>query len=296
MNKLTTHVDFETVNHADFCITPVPVVKSLFDKASFYNICIQKLFINAASDKSTVIELAEKFFGGNKIIKGLIEVAKKEYNIVRKFKVPFSLLNRNDYAICQLKKFVYLVNTELVPNQVTFADNEFYAIFSSKYPMYFPVNSQVKVLKDKENEEYVTYTNQAYFYNSKTCSSTSTNTVDSICTNLINLMKGFTQEYNEFLSIANKESFLLKDRMEEELKEKERLEKLEQERVTKESDGIEVIDNKIERQVTKEEEAKDPNAQVLMFNETMVVFICKEKNENNRLEQLFLINELFTKQ
>lgn len=294
MNKLTTHNDFNTINHVDFCITPIPVVKSLFDKINFYNICIQKLLVYAANDKSTIIDLAENFFGSNKVIKGMIEVAKKEHSIVRRFKTPFCLINRNDYVIDQFRKFAFLINTELIPNQISFTDNEFYAIFSSKYPLYFPTSTEVKVLKDNEeknieNQEYLTYTNKAYFYDSKTCSNTRSTSVENICSSIVNVMKEFTQEYNIFLSIANKESFFLKDKQEEERKEMERLEKLEQEKLQ----STEETEIKLE---SKEEDIKDPNAQVLMFNETMTLFICKEKNEDNRFEQLFLINELYIKQ
>lgn len=299
MNKLTSHNDFNIVNHVDFCITPIPVVKTLFDKINFYNICIQKLLVYAANDKLTIIELAENLLGTNKIIKSMIEVAKNEYSIVRRFKTPFCLINRNDYVIDQFRKFAFLINTELIPNQVTFTDNEFYAIFSSKYPIYFPTTTEVKVLKENEeknneNPEYVTYTNKAYFYDSKTSSSTRSTSVENICSSIINVMKEFTQEYNVFLSIANKESFLLKDRKEEERKEIERLEKLEQEKIQLTEDlGETKIETKVDNKV---EDIKDPNSQVLMFNETMALFICKEKNEDNRFEQLFLINELYTKQ
>jgi hypothetical protein len=298
MNKLTTHVDFDVVNHIDFCISPVPVVKALFDKINFYNICIQKLLVYAANDKATIIELASNLLGSNKIIKAIIEVARKEYDVIKRFKTPTCLINRNDYVIDKFRKFAYLINTDLIPNQISFPDNEFYAIFSSKYPIYFPTSSEVNVLKDSEdknqdNPEYITYLNKAFFYDSKTSSNTRTTSVDNICSSIINVMKEFTQEYNNFLQIANKESYYYKSRVEEERKKRERLEKLNDEEGEIKLDSEQIVNNK---EKEKEEDIKDPNAQVMMFNETMVLFICREKNEENRLEQLFLINELYTKQ
>jgi hypothetical protein len=305
MAKLTTHNDFNTINHVDFCLTPIPVVKSLFDKINFYNICIQKLLVYAANDRQTVIELASNLLSSNKVIKSLIEVAKKEHSIVRRFKTPVCLINRNDYVIDQFRKFAYLINTELIPNQISFPDNEFYAVFSSKYPVYFPTTVEIKVTKNSElknqenadNQEVLSYINKVHYFDSKTTSNTTATSVENICSSIINIMKEFTQEYNMFLQVSNKESYLFKNREEEENKEKERLKKLEQEnKLNEEGAEIKLETETNEIKEDKVEDIRNPNASVLMFNETMMLFICKEKNEENRLEQLFLINELYNKQ
>lgn len=338
MTNLTLFNDFDLLNHVDFCITPVPVVKSLFDKAVFYNLCLQKLFVYAANDKKTLIELTETFFPNNMLIQALLKIAKNEFKILRRFKTPFCTINRNDYVSDKDKRFIFLTNTELIPTQLKFSDNEFYAIFSNKYPLYFPISKDAQISSPPENQNenvitgddqnienkgltsnVQTITNQTYFYNSNS-SVTRTTTIENICSCIISIMKAFIEEYNEYLSITNKESFLPKDRFEEERKENERLVKLEEERLQKEkekekekenSGGEQVVVEPLAKEANTEEkkqedqkqpekekvkDEKDPNFQPIVYNESMVVFICKEKNENNRIEQLFLINELYSKQ
>lgn len=362
MNKLSLYKDFELLNHVDFSITLVPLVKSLYDKAVFYNICIQKLILYASQDKENLITLAEKYFSDSNLIEKLITIAKKEENIIRRFKTPLAVINRNDYIIDKNKKFIYLVNSEIVPNQIHFSDNEFYSNFSNKYPVYFPTSKEVRIKKEikeedkkndevkedgnkenpenaepkelteeeklaKERDQYEIIVNKPLYFN-KNQNKTTSNSFESLCEGILSILESFTREYNEFLSITNKESFLPKDKKEEERKQREKEERIKKEKEEKEKERLEKeeADKKAleegqegegnenkEKELSKEEvkseeikeveedkkeeivDIKNPNPEVYMYNQTMVIFICKENNENNRLEQLFLINELFNK-
>ena len=276
ITNTTKYKDFNLINHHDMVITPVPMMKSLFDKANFYNICLQKLFFYCSNDHEFIIQLGKNLFSKNEIISSIIKIAEKHYNIVRRFKTPFAILNRNDYSVDKNKKFIFMNHQELFPYGLQLSDSEFYSNFSKKYPSYFEVEQEViKEVSDKRD----IFNNKAYFYDVK--SSTRLKTIENISQCIVLIMQIFIDEFNKFSKIKNKDSFLPKDRaqVQEELHLKQQSE-----------EGHQDVN-----QITEKDEI-DNEYKTLIHNEAMILFVCKEENEENRLEQLSLINYLYSTQ
>lgn len=124
------------VKHTPISLFPAPVVRSLFSKCSFYNICMSKILDLTVRNKSLMDRLVAKYVD--------YDLKLKRLNIVREVenrqKTHF-VLYRNEYKIDKREKFVFLDNS----STCVFKDinafkscSDFFDVFSSKYPQYFP--------------------------------------------------------------------------------------------------------------------------------------------------------------
>lgn len=262
---ITNYKGFKALNHVDFSIFPIPFYKTYFDKAKFYNIAIQKIVANFAyRNYEEVVILAEKYLSGTKISSHL-NAAKKlveQYADKSDFKIRPStfLVSENEYSVDKHKKFIYLTNTVVSPNQIQLADNQFYQTFSKKYPTFFNLPDDIA---------------KVYHYE-KTC--TSQDSSEALSEALVLAMRTFAADIDQ-----SEVNFRNRNILEQH---KQQIEAAKAENPEGQDPSTSIPAPVLLTTV--------PNP--TNYADAMILFICKESDEINKQEQFSLMNDLLNKQ
>lgn len=294
MNHMNHFVDHKVKSHIDVAVFPTPTVGGLFDKAKFYNLAIQKTIAQTASKfTKEMINYIESIFTINpssklspflSVAKELLNNYESNSSYYKTAKSSTLLFVENSFSIDRKKSFVYLDSSNPQPNNMYLSDNQFYSTFSNKYPNYY--NSFSSLPQDKFS---------VYSYE-KTC--TSLDSTENFCEIILDAMQNFAldvdanaiEESNRILLNkyeADKQEFLTKLRQQQ----------------SQTAEGENQAENP--QPINEEEQLKEnvpyptlntKAANPTNFKDTMVLFVCEEKEEINKQEQINLINELYTKQ
>lgn len=262
---ISNYKGFKAINHIDFSIFPIPLYKTYFDKAKFYNIAIQKIVANFAyRNYEEVVVLAEKYLLDTKV-NSHVKIARNiatQYSEKNDFKGRLStfLVSENEFSIDKQKKFVYLTNTNVTPNQIQLADNQFYQTFSKKYPTFFKLPDDISKV----------------FHYEKTC--TSQDSSEALSEALVLAMRTFAADI---------------DQSEVNFRNRHILDQHKQQIEAAKAENPEGPDP-----------SQSIPAPVLLttlpnptnYSEAMILFICKESEEINKQEQFSLMNDLLNKQ
>ena len=159
------------------------------------------------------------------------------------------------------------------PNHIHFSDNQFYNVFSNKYPNYFKFEK----------------TDSEVFAHHKTCTSQNSNEI--ICESIIEAMKLFSSDIDK--NQLNYENNILLNNY------KEEIEKADKEYEEEHQRQVQSEDDENKDKVILKRKIAEPVLKTSLLNnnfmDTMVLFICGNK-ESNKIEQLNIINDLYSKQ
>ena len=166
--------NYKPSTHYDITVFPNSFSKSLFNKAKFYNLAIQKtLSIISSKHYHNITDICNSFYKdsttNNKSFSSfnfLLKTANhltEQYNKNKHFiinstssantidtlnntnfyltKPSTMLINENVYSIDKTKKFIYFEKNIPSPNNINFSDNQFYSYFSSKYRFYYNITA-----------------------------------------------------------------------------------------------------------------------------------------------------------
>lgn len=256
-NNLCKYSDFKQISHSNFVIEPVPIIKGLFDKAKFYNTCFQKLFMFLLLNKDVLNRIVDKFQFNEKIQR-FIDISRKERN--DKFATPEILFNTNEFTVDKFKKFVYIYGSSLYPSNIYQKDNFFYNCFYNKYPNFFP-----KIV----NEFEVLYNRPLSEINRLSSEDELTSAYDRILTI-------FMDQFNYFRKVVNKDVYKLKKEMKN---------------VVENENPEDVVNNNNDPIIDE----IDNSVQPIEKSKCYVVFVCKENEEEDIIDQGRFIENLHSK-
>lgn len=323
-NNLCHFNKYKAINHYDISVYPNSFSKQLFDKAKFYNLALQKsIALISSKYYLKVTNLCNKFFkdieskdtqfssidkllnAANSLIEQYnnnnINNCKNnnQSNINYYFTKPSTLLiNENVYSIDKIKKFIYYNKHDVQPDNIYFSDNQFYSYFSNKYKYYYNISA----LKDP-----------TVFYYDKTC--TSQDSLELLIESILEAMRIFCVDIdnnsindrnqiilnNYYSELSNMKSVFENDKnikLEEYEKKKQKYEAEGLDIPEEEILNVEDLENLFNEKLKKicpYPTLSTTTDKQLDYKYTMVLFVCEEDNENNKQEQITIINELFSK-
>lgn len=280
-NNLVFYKDFKIEKHLNFNLTPIEVDSCLYSKAKFYNLALQKLLSTSVyKNEKDFIQLVDKYLISDKYqpYVALVKALHDQYQNENFYKSrPSSLIIlENKFIIDEIKKFVYLKDYDLQPDNIHFADNQLYNVYSKKYPQIFE--------RSKKESDILTYEKTP----------TSLDTSENITELILEAMRQFAMDidknhvdYENSLLMAeyNKQTSEAESQYQEEV------------RIYKEQTGNEMIDiSHIKLKEVAQPKLQTTAVNMTDFMDTAVLFICSKENEKNKQEQLRIINDLYNRE
>ena len=131
--------DNKSVTHIPSVIYPTPIVKTFFDKMTFYQIAFNKILDKLSRDQAYLEEVLSPLAEKDEFIKKNLEISKKVAAFEHKQKIQLGIF-RNDYVVDKNKKFIYQTNCTTSSAQFGFFSDgmkKFYQYFLNKYPEVF---------------------------------------------------------------------------------------------------------------------------------------------------------------
>ncbi len=141
------------VRHIPTVITPSPIIKSLFDKISFYQIAFNKIINKLSNDQKYLEEVLTPFTENDNFVKRNLEISKKVFSYEHKQDVKLGIF-RNDYLFDGNQKFLFFTEYNTIASSMgTFSDRlkKFYSYFSEKYPEIFGKYKNKEIPLEKAN-------------------------------------------------------------------------------------------------------------------------------------------------
>ena len=131
--------DKKSVTHIPVTVYPSPIVKTFFDKMTFYQIAFNKILDKLSRDQAYLEEILGPMAEKDEFIKKNLEISKKAAAFEHKQKIQLNVF-RNDYMVDKDKKFIYQTNCVASGAEFGyFSDGikKFYKYFLEKYPEIF---------------------------------------------------------------------------------------------------------------------------------------------------------------
>lgn len=161
--------------HVPSIIYPSPIVKSFFDKISFYQIAFNKIIDKLSRDQPYLEEILTPIAEKDEFVKKNLELSKKAAAFEHKQNIQLGIF-RNDYMVDKNKKFIYQIEYNTIAATMgLFSDGlkKFYKYFSTKYP-----------------EIFAKYLNKA----DKQVPTEKEDTIETFCASMIEAIKLFSKE------------------------------------------------------------------------------------------------------
>lgn len=137
------------VRHLNLSVFPTPVVRSLYSKSAFYNICLSKILDLTVRNDSQLGRFIEKYIQYDKKLRRFNDIRK----VSKKQKVHF-VLYCNEYKIDKTEKFIFLDSsrTSSLRDISKFkTSSDFFKRFSEKYPQYYNKYSEGQIITQDKN-------------------------------------------------------------------------------------------------------------------------------------------------
>lgn len=131
--------DTNTCTHVPIIVYPSPIVKSFFEKISFYQIAFNKLIDKISRDQEYIEKVLTPIAEQDDFVKRNLELSKKAFAFEKKQPIQLGIF-RNDYMVDKTKKFIYQIEYNTIAATMGyFVDGlkKFYEYFSTKYPDVF---------------------------------------------------------------------------------------------------------------------------------------------------------------
>ena len=131
--------DSNTCVHVPTIIYPSPIVKSLFEKISFYQIAFNKIIDKLSRDQPYLEQILSPIAEKDEFVRKNLELSKKASSFEHKQNVQLGIF-RNDYMVDKNKKFIYQIEYNTIAATMgLFSDGlkKFHKYFSTKYPEVF---------------------------------------------------------------------------------------------------------------------------------------------------------------